>query len=142
MGVGNELRGDDAIGVKVADNLKEELDSSRILVINAGPAPEGFTSKITEFNPTHLIIIDAVDSGSEPGTTTQIDLDEIDDQAISTHKLPLSMLVDFLNEQINLEIIFIGVQPKQVRMGSEMTEEIEESIEELTNSLIETLDSQ
>ncbi|HQN05393.1 MAG TPA: hydrogenase maturation protease, partial [Anaerolineaceae bacterium] len=60
LGVGNELRGDDAAGVLAVRKLlkkKEKLDD--VLIIEGAQAPENFTSVIRRFNPHLILIIDA-----------------------------------------------------------------------------------
>ncbi|KXB01034.1 hypothetical protein AKJ44_03010 [candidate division MSBL1 archaeon SCGC-AAA261F17] len=135
VGVGNDLRGDDAAGVKVVRNLKEELNSHKLLIIDAGPAPENFISKIRDFNPTHVILIDAVDFGEEPGKIAHVNPEDIVGQATSTHRLPLSILMNYLRERTGAEVILIGIQSAQVKMGSEMTAQVEEGVRELVGFL-------
>lgn len=139
LGVGSELRGDDAAGVKVVKNLKEKLDSSKLSLIDAGSVPENFTSKVRKFNPTHIILIDAVDFGEEPGKIAHVNPEDIRGQATSTHRLPLSMLMSYLHKQTDAEVILIGIQPTQVEMNSKMTSQVNDGVRELTNFLTKKL---
>ncbi|KXA99751.1 hypothetical protein AKJ48_01770 [candidate division MSBL1 archaeon SCGC-AAA261O19] len=135
LGVGSELRGDDAAGVKVVRNLKEKLDSPKLLLIDAGSVPENFTSKVRNFNPTHIILIDAVDFGEEPGKIAHVNPEDIVGQVTSTHRLPLSILMNYLRERTGAEVILIGIQSAQVKMGSEMTAQVEDGVRELVGFL-------
>jgi hydrogenase maturation protease HycI len=141
IGLGNEFRGDDAAGVCVVRNLQEDLDSPELLIINVGSIPENFTSKVRDFNPTHVILIDTVDFGEKPGTIARVDAGDIAEQAISTHRLPLSMLMSYIHKQTGAEVILIGIQPARVEMGSKMSPQVKEGVKELVDLLTEKLGS-
>ena len=52
LGIGHELCGDDAVGVRLAGMLRPLVTGNeRLLVIEAGPAPENFTGPLRRFQP-------------------------------------------------------------------------------------------
>jgi len=122
--IGNRDGGDDAIGPYIADQLKD----SDIKVIDCETNPENYTSVIKKQNPKNLIIIDAVEMGFKPGLIRIVPKEKIGVMTISTHGMPLSIFIEYLEQYIE-KIILIGIQPKT--MEGKMTEVVKKSAEEL-----------
>ena len=141
IGVGSEMRGDDAAGVEVVRKLGEQLDSPRVLLVDTGIVPENFGSKIEQFKPSHVIIVDAVALNLEPGAVRMVDPGTIVGETMSTHKLPLSMFIEYLQEQTGAEVLMIGIQPAKVGLGEKMSGEIKKAAGELAGTLAEKLGS-
>ena len=57
-GIGNQIRMDDFVGVKIAQDLRGKI-SDNILLIECETVPESFVQQIIDFNPTHVLLIDA-----------------------------------------------------------------------------------
>ncbi len=107
MGIGNEVNGDDAIGVLVARKLKELLKDWEI--IDAGIMPENYTSKIERLKPELLVMIDAIEEeNTAPGEVKIVERDSLSNLVLSTHSLPLSILYDYLSQFIP-KIVIIGI---------------------------------
>ena len=134
VGVGSELRGDDAAGLEVVRRLKRILTSRRVMLVEGGAAPENFTTKIKRFNPTHIVFIDAADIGGEPGSVTLIAPERIVGSAF-THRLPLSFLADYLKTQINARILVIGIQPENLKFSDKISQRVEKAIKELESAI-------
>jgi hydrogenase 3 maturation protease len=126
MCIGNRDGGDDAIGPYVADKLREE--QVNVVVLDCGVTPENYTSVVKQHNPQHLIIIDAVDMGLEPGELRIVPKEKIGRMHISTHGIPISVLIDYLEQYIG-KISFIGIQPKT--MSGSMTDIVKKSGDKL-----------
>lgn len=126
MCIGNRDGGDDAIGPYVADKLKEE--QTDIIVLDCGVTPENYTSVVKQHNPRHVIIIDAVDMGLEPGEIRIVPKEKIGKMHISTHGIPISVLIDYLEQYIE-KISFIGIQPKS--MSGNITDIVKKSGDKL-----------
>lgn len=137
LGVGNQLRGDDFLGPFVVRKLSQTLESRDVVVIDGGTVPENFTGVIKKENPTHIILIDAADMGKSPGYLKVIRKDEISRYNISTHAMPLSFLIKYLEHYIDADIILIGVQPKDMELADTISPEIQHSISYLLELLQE-----
>jgi len=129
--IGNDEGGDDAVGPFIAGNLKNKL-SSDFDVLNVGIAPENYTGVIKERNPEILIIIDAVDMQLKPGEIRIIPPENIGIMHVSTHGIPLSVYIKYLQQYIQ-EIILIGIQPEY------MKGKLSETVEKAANKLIKLL---
>jgi hydrogenase maturation protease HycI len=139
VGVGSEMRGDDAAGMKVVRRLRGALKSPNVLLIEGSVAPENFTSQIRRFKPSHVILIDATDFGAEPGEVVLAEPDAITGQSVSTHTIPLSILAKYLQEQMKAKIALLGIQPARAHMGARMSGAVNDSIKLVEENLLREL---
>lgn len=141
VGIGSEMRGDDAAGIEVVRELRHKLKSSKVFLVEGGVVPENFTSNIRRFKPSHIIFIDATDFGAEPGEVILAEPEAIKGQSFSTHTLPLSMLAGYLREQTRAKIMLLGIQPARAQMGAEMSGPIKDAVEKVNEVLLRELSS-
>ena len=140
LGVGSELRADDAAGVIVAKNLTSFKPSKKsavkFLSIIGETAPENFTGDIKKFKPTHLVIVDSADMGKVPGSVGIFDAkNELYGVSFCTHSLPIKVMNDYLLNFIKCEIILIGIQPKLIKFGKPCSSIIRKTSVELADLL-------
>lgn len=70
VGIGSELRSDDAAGVLIARRLASRLPPrSNVLILDAGAVPESFTGPLRRFQPSMVLLVDSANLGLEPGQT-------------------------------------------------------------------------
>ncbi|MDO9541450.1 MAG: hydrogenase 3 maturation endopeptidase HyCI [Kiritimatiellia bacterium] len=129
VGIGSELRADDAVGLLVLKHLRPKISkikNRRIAcrLFNGGPAPENLTGEIRRFKPGHLIMIDAVDMAKKPGTIALLDLKRIKSTVFLTHKLPIKLMLDYLAAEMTFTTIFLGIQPKSLDFGAPVSKEV------------------
>lgn len=132
------MRSDDAAGVLVARALlQRELaaDTDRVLIIEAGQAPENRTGELRRFRPDVVLIIDSADMGETPGTVQWIPEESIDGMSASTHSLPLSMLTRYLKLELNCSVAVLGIQAVSNEVGESVSAEVLHSINEIVNEL-------
>ena len=104
MGIGSELRGDDAIGHVIAGNLR----AGGWLSIPCSTVPENFTSVVRRKSPELVVIVDAAEMGIEPGGMRRVPKEKLDSDVSGTHGIPLMHLVTYL-EEIAKKVVFIGI---------------------------------
>jgi hydrogenase 3 maturation protease len=109
--IGNRHGGDDAIGPYIFDKIQQETTS--MLAIDCGTTPENYTSKIKHHQPDTILLIDAVDMGLPPGEIRIIPDEKLGRMTISTHGIPLSVLMQYLTQEVH-HILLIGIQPKHL----------------------------
>lgn len=127
LGVGNRLRGDDAIGCLVADELKNKNGLS---VIDCGLSPENFIEQVCTLAPHRIIIVDACDFKQSPGAFKLFSAKQIEKLSyplISTHTLPLSLFVAMIKKQLNCQIQLLGVQPENINFGEGLSEKLKKA---------------
>lgn len=136
VGIGNDFRGDDGLGPFVINGLSKSIENSEdILLINAQSVPENFTGKIRKFNPSHIVIIDAVLMDKKPGTIKLVQKEEISQVNISTHAMSLSFFVKYLESDGPLNVIFIGIQPLSMDIDDKLSPIVYDSSKKLINLL-------
>ena len=138
MGIGNELRADDAAGMLVAGRLLEAagaFDETLIRVIQAGQAPENSTWTLRGFAPHLILLVDAADMGEIAGTVRWIDLEDISGLSASTHSLPLSMLADYLTQEFDCQVALLGIQPATNDVGGHVSFEVLQAVDEIVREL-------
>jgi hydrogenase 3 maturation protease len=133
LGIGNDLRTDDGLGLFVIDNLK--IDDPRIMIENVGSVPEGFAKNLASFGAERVIMVDAADMLKPPGHIELITKDRIGGIAISTHRMPLSFLMMYLEQETGGKTLLVGIQPKSIQFGEGLTPEIQEVVDKTIASL-------
>lgn len=135
IGVGNPLRGDDGFGPALVAGLHGK---TRINLLDAEEIPEAFLDQAVQMAPDKLMIADAVALGGLPGEAALMPPESLGQKiAISTHNLPLMMFIKFFREQSpNTEVMLLGVQPKGIEFGKELSPEIRKTIDSLVNIIV------
>ncbi len=129
IGIGHPLRGDDALGPCLVKRLAEaKLDA---LCIDAGSAPENYLGKIIKASPDVVLFIDAVDLNREPGFYKILEKDEILKTGFTTHDLSPRMLIEYLTTETKARIYLLGIQPKDLGLGQELSLPVEKTLREL-----------
>lgn len=140
LGVGNILRGDDALGPEFISRLRGKLPKN-VKLIDGGVAPENFIGHIRRFKPTHVLLIDAASFGGKPGEMRLISPEHISGVALSTHSIPLCALADFIGRCVGAKVMLLGVEPKSLNLGEDVSPEVKESVKLGSKILIETINS-
>jgi len=126
MSIGNPLKLDDNIG----NIILERLDIENIIKIRGEITPENFIDKLKDCD--EIIILDSLQFGGEVGEVRIFELNEIEDNIISTHNIPISLLQNFFPDS---KIKIIGIQPKNIEFGEGLSEELESKIEEIVEKV-------
>jgi len=134
-GIGNPLRKDDFVGVKIVRSLQGKVSKS-VYLIECETVPESFIEQITEFNPTHILLIDAALLDDKPGVSKLVESDQLANRpAVSTHALPLQIFCEYLRKTTGAKITMLAIQPKDANFGEGLTTEVEKTSVELTGLL-------
>jgi hydrogenase 3 maturation protease len=163
LGIGNKRKGDDAAGNLFVRLFKREMarkkrsaDSGSAGIgrpgrpkskspplelrgLDAGETPESSTGLIRKFRPTHVLIVDAALGGHQPGTIFVIDKENIRQEDLSTHRIPLALLVRYLEETIGCRVILVGIEPKEIAWGIPASSAVKTAAARLAGWLAETL---
>jgi hydrogenase 3 maturation protease len=135
LGVGSELRADDAAGMYLIALLSSSLQDEPVLLIGGSTAPENFTGVIKDYSPDVLLIVDAAHMDATPGEIRILDTKNIGGLSFSTHMLPLPVMLNYLHMEVGCEIVCIGIQPHSIELGYDMCEEVKSGIEKLSDMI-------
>lgn len=128
LGIGNEMRGDDGLGSVLAQKLSP-YENENLTVFDGKTVPENFTGAIKREAPSHIIILDAVEMNESPGHIRLVAKEEIANYGISTHALPLSFLIKYLESIHPAKIMLMGIQPKNMDLNHSISPEIQKSMD-------------
>jgi hydrogenase 3 maturation protease len=135
LGIGNDLRTDDGLGLFIINGIKTKHPD--VFLENVGSVPEAFARPLAEFGAERVIMVDAADMRKPVGHVELVTKDRVAGIALSTHSMPLSFLMQYLEDQTGGKTIILGVQPKNIMFGEGLTPEIEE----VSRKLIILIDS-
>lgn len=134
MGIGNELRGDDAAGVLAVRALRE-AQCETFLVIEGALAPENHTGALRRFRPDLVLLIDAAEMGEQPGCVRWLAAADTEGLSPSTHTTPPSMLARFLTESLGCEVALVGIQPSDTSFGAPVSPAVSAAIDAVVDTV-------
>ncbi|MBE0520258.1 hydrogenase maturation protease [Candidatus Bathyarchaeota archaeon] len=138
-GIGNPIRMDDFVGTKIVQDLWGKV-SEKIYLIECETVPENFMQQIIDFNPTHILLIDAAILGLKPGNSRLIRPERLMAfPAYSTHALPLRMFCEYLAKMTKANTALLLMEPKKADFGEGLTLEVEASAQDIVDSLVRVL---
>lgn len=132
MSIGNPIKSDDNIG----NIILEKLDIESITKVRGGITPENFIDKLKDCN--EIIILDALEFKGEVGEVRFFELNDIKSDLISTHNIPINLFQKFLP---NSKIKIIGIKPKNIDFGTELSKELQEKIEDISQKVKKIINS-
>jgi len=135
LGIGSELRADDAAGMLVAQGVRQ---GRKLKSFFGETAPENLTGEIKRFKPTHIIIVDTADIKQKPGTVLLLDSKDVGSGvSFSTHKLPAKILMDYFVQSLKCSVVLIGIQPKTLKFGEAVSKEVKDTVKEISSAIKE-----
>ncbi|MDD5746002.1 MAG: hydrogenase 3 maturation endopeptidase HyCI [Candidatus Omnitrophica bacterium] len=129
---GNSFRRDDGVGRYIAARLQADC---KVRVIDAGIAPENIVEEVIALAPRRIVVIDAADFGGRPGTVKVIPEEHIPQITLSTHMIPLNVVMPIINDRIRADVCYVGIQPKSVDFGEGLSPEVRQAADALIHCL-------
>jgi hydrogenase 3 maturation protease len=157
VGLGHELRGDDAAGIAVARLLQASLagagsltsagrvaTAGPVMIVDAGPAPENYTGPLCRFQPHVVLFVDAAQIDEPPGTIRYVPWAELVESSYSglgasTHALSPLVLSTFLIAELGCQVALIGIQPAGDAVAAPLSPRVAEAVDSLVLSLLRVL---
>jgi hydrogenase 3 maturation protease len=138
-GIGNEIRRDDFVGVKIIQDLQGKV-SPKVHLIECETVPESFMDEIVELKPSHVLLIDAAILQLKPGAARVYDAAKVTNiPAITTHMLPLRVFCDYITQMGQTKLALLLIEPKNTDFGEGLTEEVDESAKRIVEVLLKIL---
>jgi hydrogenase 3 maturation protease len=132
MGIGNPYRGDDGAGSLAARKIREVPG---VIVIDAQDVPENHLCLVVNQQPDTVLLIDAVDLDSAPGSVALLEKDQVAGYWPSTHRVPLSLLMDFLERETRARVFMIAIQPCRTAFLQPMSGEVSSAVAGVSDML-------
>ncbi|MBC7962234.1 MAG: HyaD/HybD family hydrogenase maturation endopeptidase [Steroidobacteraceae bacterium] len=144
LGIGNLVMCDDGVGVRVVQELQRSYRfPENVKVVDGGTLGLDLLPMLE--NVTHLILVDAVETGEKAGTMTRLSGAELPvalATKLSPHQMGLKDLlaVSELMGHSPREMVLIGVQPGCIEMGVEMTPDVDARLDEVVANVLSELE--
>jgi hydrogenase 3 maturation protease len=122
VGIGDELILPDRLGMYAAQEIGERQIPG-VIIFLAGTVPESITGPLRRSRPEHVLFLDAADMGVKPGTIALIEPERIRASLITTHVLPLSVVMDYIEREIGAGVTLLGIQPDLTGPDQDLSEE-------------------
>ena len=118
---------------QVNSELKEKTDA---MLIDCGEVPESYLGKIEKVKPERIIIVDAVHMDKPPGTIQIIDTKKIKGVVMSSHNIPMTLFLEYIDTRLKCETIFLGIQPKAIEFNSDLSSECRDAISKAADEVL------
>ena len=126
VGVGNDMRGDDAVGLVVARNLRELLPEADVIERSGEPADllEALGDGVEA-----VVLVDAVSSGAPPGEVHRVDATEAAlpfAASASTHGLGLAETIELGRAlgRLPARLLVYGIEGRTFEVGAPLSPEV------------------
>ncbi len=144
IGVGNEYRGDDGVGRRVARELRER--APRTLTIQEATG-EGTALLESWKGADAVFIIDAVASGAPPGTIHRLDARAqplpVGFLHTSTHAFGVAQAVELARalEQLPRDLVIYGIEGKTFDPDTGLSREVAQAAREVVDRVLREIET-
>jgi len=141
FGIGNILLSDDGVGVHVINKLRTECQFPEYVELIDG-GTKGLDLLPLFEGRDKVLIVDAANFKKEPGTIDMVEGDKIPaflvSNKLSVHQigLPDTLFAARLMNLMPQEICLIGIQPKTMDTGTELSDEIKKQLDPLIERIL------
>lgn len=134
---------DEGVGVHLLHELTriEPPAGKEVVLIDSGTSSDVASAIETA---DKLIVLDAINAGGKPGTVYRFNLDDINighESGISAHDI--SLLYEIKLQQAiknrKIDTVIIGVEPKEIDWGLELSPEIKNSLSMVKELVMEEI---
>lgn len=141
VGIGNILLRDEGIGCHVVGAL-EGISLPDVQVIDGGTCPD--VLQLLE-DVDKLVIVDAVRGGGMPGQIYRFRPEDVileQKPLLSLHDMSLIDSLKLMQVRHNVgDAVIIGVEPKEINCGLELSPELQERIPQIIDAILSELNT-
>ncbi len=143
LGVGNILLKDEGLGVRAVEYIREKYSvPESVSLIDGGTGGLNLLSLMRDFD--HIIIVDAVAPRTAPGTLYRIPgrmLSKTPLLMTTAHQIGVKeMLAIAALEGYDPDVVIIGMEPKEVSAGLELSSVVREKLAEAAGMVAKELE--
>jgi len=142
LGLGNVLLTDEGIGVHVINKMMEMGFPPEVELVEGGV--DGLRLMGVVMDIDRLVVIDAVKGGGSPGSIYRFGPEDLinntDTSKMSVHQIGILEVIRLSGLVGKVpETTIIGVEPKSVEMGMELTPEIQSKVPRIIELVLDEL---
>lgn len=145
LGLGNRIQGDEALGALVIEQLSADgspvgalPDPASVDLVDGGTVGLALLPRLEDADG--LVVVDLIDGDLDPGTLQDIDGTLLlrRDIVMGVHDLGATELLATLGLMgaMPRRIRVVGIQPKRISLGTELTPEVEASVPGLVDTVL------
>ena len=138
ISIGNPLKSDDNIGNLILNKIKKFYKNKDYHFFEGGMNPENFIEPLKKINPNEIFFIDVAVFEGEVGDVKLFKLEDIIDMNVSTHYFPISIFKKYFPET---RLVLIGIKPKVVNFGQELSPELKTKLPEIIEKVQRTIEA-
>jgi hydrogenase maturation protease len=146
IGVGNLLLKDEGVGIHVLHELEKKSLPPGVHLFEGGVAGIGLLDFFQ--GASKVLLIDAADMNRKPGTVLRFTPEDIRTQArelrFSAHEIGVGEVLELAKVlgQSPEEVLIIGIQPKEIDWGTELSPEVQASIPQVLQIIQEEIEAE
>lgn len=142
LGLGNPIFQDEGIGIHVVHQLMRDKLNESIELVDGGT--DGLILLDTVEKTDNLLIIDAVNLNQAPGSISIIegkDITVFAQAKLSQHQLSFQEVLGLalLRGRLPKRLSLIGIQPKTIDIGTNLTPEVAQAVPKVINIVNDTM---
>jgi hydrogenase maturation protease len=142
IGLGSPLMGDDGIGLRALERLRETWDIEGVDLIDGGTWGMSLLPAIED--ASHVMLLDAIRANAIPGEIIKLERQAVPrylSAKVSPHQVDLCdvLAVAELRGRLPDELVALGIEPRRVSLGTELSEECEEALDVLVAAAVDRL---
>ncbi|MFI5104298.1 MAG: hydrogenase maturation protease [Terriglobales bacterium] len=143
LGMGNLIRSDDGVGIHAIQRLlADPRIPAGVEVMDGGTLGLQLLPAIED--ATHILVLDAVNTGAAPGATVRYAMTELEPLpgSPSVHQIGFADMLEglrWMNSFSNKTIVLLGVQPEQTGWGESLSPTVEAALPALIQATLEEL---
>jgi len=141
IGIGNLILRDEGLGVHVVRQLEDRELPPGVELIDGGTATMELLPVIHEAE--RIVVIDALRAGGEPGTIYRVSPEDLlcePQSPLSLHQMGLLEVLGMARQLgCHGKVAIIGVEPKEISWGMELSPEVEAAIPKVIDAVFEEL---
>ena len=138
LGIGNILLGDEGVGVRVVERMRESDLPPGIELCDGGTSGAGLIDEIADRQK--LIVIDAMQAGAVPGTVFRMCMENLlrEENQLSLHEFGLSDTLAMASRLgcAPLEVVIFGVQPGEISLKLSLSPEVSAIVPDLISVVL------
>lgn len=137
VGVGNELRADDAVGLVIVSQLRAKLGGAPAPGLKIHPGcqePERLLAKLAS-GEGRIVVFDAVEASGEPGDVVVRSMADTKYGFFGTHNIPLK-LVPGIDGRLD-DVFLVGVQPESLDVRHGLSETVRAAARQIVSAVAE-----
>jgi hydrogenase maturation protease len=145
LGLGNPMRGDDGVGIRVIQSLAGQTLPDGVEVVDGGTQGLGIVNLME--GRRRVIVIDAANVGKAPGEFVCFAPADAcllgDDQYLSVHSAGLrdALLLAKVLQVLPDEVVIVGVQPATLDWDDGLSPEVEAAVPRIVGCILDELEA-